>query len=276
MTAAGIDLITSNAEYGPGQLEINYAPADGVAAADQAFTFKNGLKELAQQYGYMASFMTKPYADQSASGGHFHHSLWRKSDGRNAFHDPGAQDGLSPLARQWIAGQIAHANALTALVSPTINCAKRYKLFSFAPMNATWGYEDRTAAIRIKGGRGEDTHVENRMPGAAGNPYLVAAGLLAAGIDGLQRGLEPPAPTEGIAYANEAAPNLPTTLDAALQALEEDTVLREYLGAEFVRLFLAVKRHEVNKAREAIAEYGTPEWGDIATEWEQRNLFEYL
>lgn len=274
--AAGIDLITSNAEYGPGQLEINYAPADGVAAADQAFTFKNGLKELAQQYGYMASFMTKPYADQSASGGHYHHSLWRKSDGSNAFHDTSAEDGLSTLARHWIAGQIAHADALSALVSPTINCPKRYKLFSFAPMNATWGYEDRTAAIRIKGGRGGDTHVENRMPGAAGNPYLVAAGFLAAGIDGVQRELEPPSPTEGIAYADDAAPVLPKTLDLALQALEEDRVLCDQLGSEFIQLFLAVKRHEIKKAREAISEYGSPEWGDIVTEWEQQNLFEYL
>ncbi|GAC1522701.1 MAG: glutamine synthetase family protein [Chloroflexota bacterium] len=276
MTAAGIDVITANAEYGPGQLEINFAPADGVAAADQAFTFKNGLKELAQQYGYMASFMTKPYANASASGCHYHHSVWRKSDGGNAFQDPDTPDGLSSLARHWIAGQLLHANALTALVSPTINCAKRYKLFSFAPMNATWGYEDRTAAIRVKGGRGEGTHVENRTPGAASNPYLVAAGLLAAGIDGVQRGLEPPPPTEAIAYMDEAAPRLPKTLDEALGALESDTVLQDYLGAEFIQLFLAVKRHEVNKAREAIPAYGTPEWGDIVSEWEQRNLFEYL
>jgi glutamine synthetase len=276
LTAAGIDIITSNAEYGPGQLEINFAPADGVASADQAFAFKNGFKELAQQYGYMASFMTKPYADGSASGGHYHQSLWRKSDGSNAFHDAGAPDGLSPLARHWIAGQLSHANALSALVSPTVNCAKRYKLFSFAPMNATWGYEDRTAAIRVKGGRGEDTRIENRTPGAAGNPYLVAAGLLAAGIDGVQRGLEPPEPTKAIAYADEAAPRLPQTLDHALQALAEDTALQEYLGSEFVQLFLAVKRHEVSKAREAIPEYGSPVWSNIVTEWEQQNLFEYL
>lgn len=276
MTAAGIDIITANAEYGPGQLEVNYAPADGVAAADQAFTFKNGLKELAQQYGYMASFMTKPYADQSASGCHYHHSLWSKSDGSNAFHDTRSADGLSTLARHWIAGQLAHAGALTALVSPTTNCAKRYKLYSFAPMNATWGYEDRTAAIRIKGGRNAQTHVENRTPGAAANPYLVAAGLLAAGIDGIQRGVEPPPPSKQISYSDESAPSLPRSLDEALQAFEADTQLHEYLGAEFVRLFLAVKRHEISKAQEAIPAYGTPEWANIVTDWERQNLFEYL
>jgi glutamine synthetase len=276
MTAAGIDIITANAEYGPGQLEINYAPADGVVAADQAFTFKNGLKEMAQQYGYMASFMTKPYADGSASGCHYHHSLWSTSDGSNAFSDPESRDGLSNLARHWIAGQLAHAPALTALVSPTVNCAKRYRLFSFAPMNATWGYEDRTTAIRIKGGRAGETHVENRTPGAASNPYLVAAALLAAGIDGVRHGLEPPPSTERIAYVDETAPLLPQTLDEALQALEEDTRLREYLGEEFIQLFLAVKRHEISQARAAIPEYGTPEWRDIVTDWERQSLFEYL
>ncbi|HEX6508928.1 MAG TPA: glutamine synthetase family protein [Chloroflexota bacterium] len=276
MTAAGVDIITENAEYGPGQLEINYAPATGVAAADKAFTFKNGLKEMAQQYGYMASFMTKPYADGSASGCHYHHSLLRVDGGENAFHDPDDPDGLSRLARHWIGGQIAHARGLTGLVSPTVNCAKRYRLYSFAPMNATWGFEDRTAAIRIKGLRGEDTHVENRTPGAASNPYLVAAAVLAAGIDGITRELEPPRPTEGIAYTNETAAPLPTTLDESLTALEEDTALQEYLGHEFMQLFLAVKRHEIAKAREAVEEYGTEEWPNTVTDWERQNLFEYL
>ena len=124
----GVDVITSNAEYGPGQMEINFAPASGVAAADQAFVFKNAVKELAQQAGYVASFMTKPYADQSASGCHYHHSLLRTDDGTNAFYDPEAADGLTEVARHWIGGQLAHAPALTAIAAPTINCAKRYKL----------------------------------------------------------------------------------------------------------------------------------------------------
>lgn len=276
MYGAGIDIITANAEYGPGQLEINFAPAVGVEAADQAFTFKNGLKELAQTYGYMASFMTKPYANQSASGCHYHHTLFDPKTGDNLFYEASSQDGLSSLARHWIGGQIAHARALTALVAPTVNCAKRYKLYSFAPMNATWGYEDRTAAIRIKGGRESATHVENRTPGAGSNPYLVAAGLLAAGIDGISKKIEPPDPTEGIAYADKQAAVLPQTLDESLRAFEEDAVLRDYLGAEFVQLFLAVKRHEVEKARAALPEYEASEWPDTVTDWERQNLFEYL
>jgi glutamine synthetase len=273
---AGIDIITSNAEYGPGQLEINYAPALGPAAADQAFTFKNGMKEMAQQAGYMASFMTKPWADQSASGAHYHHALLDRESGENRFTDESAPDGLSQLARYWIGGQIEHAGALCALGAPTINCAKRFKLYSFAPMNATWGYEDRTAAIRIKGTRGGSTHVENRIPCAASNPYLVAAGMLAAGIDGITRQIDPPAPTETIAYADEEAPKLPQTLQESLQALEEDATLREYLGEEFIQLFTAVKRHEIAKAQAAIPEFESADFPTIVTDWERENLFEYL
>src|SRR5215212_1165944 len=103
-----IDVITANAEYGPGQQEINFAPDWDIAAADAAFSFKQAVKEIARLHGYVASFMTKPYADQSASGCHFHHSLFRTSDDRNAFDDPGTADGLSDIARQFIAGQILH------------------------------------------------------------------------------------------------------------------------------------------------------------------------
>jgi glutamine synthetase len=271
-----VDIITSNAEYGPGQQEINFAPGWGIAAADAAFSFKQGVKEIARQHNYMASFMTKPYADQSASGCHFHHSLYRVSDGGNAFDDPRGQDGLSAVARQFIAGQIAHAPALTALYSPTVNCAKRYKLYSFAPTNATWGYENRTVGIRVKGERGENAHVENRMPGAASNPYLVLAGTIAAGIDGINRQMEPAPPVEGIAYGMEGVTDLPTSLGDALDALEGDAVLREALGEEFIKLFVAVKRHEIGKAREAIPYFDTPEFPARVDPWERDELFEFL
>jgi len=276
LNAAGIDIITSNAEYGPGQMEINFSPTEGHRAADRAFTFKNAVKEMAQQSGYLASFMTRPYADQSSNGGHFHHALIDHTSGQNAFYDASAADGLSDLARHWVGGQIAHAPAVAALVAPTVNCAKRFKLYSFAPMNATWGYEDRTAAIRIKGGREEATRVENRIPCAAANPYLVAAAVLAAGIDGLANRIEPPPPTQTIAYADESATKLPITLDQSLDALEQDTALQENFGNEFIKLFLAVKRFEVEKAREALPEYDSADWPNLVSDWERQNLFEYL
>jgi glutamine synthetase len=276
LSAVDVDIITANAEYGPGQQEINFAPGRGIAGADAAFSFKHGVKEIARQHGYTASFMTRPYGDQSSSGCHFHHALYRVADGGNAFDDPSAPDGLSTLARQFIAGQIAHAPALTALYAPTVNCAKRYRLYSFAPTNATWGLENRTVGIRIKGVRGSNTHVENRMPCAASNPYLVLAGTLAAGIDGIRRGLEPPAPVEGIAHGMDGVTDLPTTLGAALDALEGDAELRAALGEEFVKLFAAVKRHEIGKARAAIADFDAPTFRDSVGDWEREELFEFL
>jgi glutamine synthetase len=276
LLATGVDVITANAEYGPGQVEINFAPRPGLAAADQAFVFKNAVKEVAQQAGLLASFMTKPYADQSASGCHYHHSVLHRESGENAFSDPDGRDGLSELARHWIGGQMAHARALAAVVAPTVNCAKRYRLFSFAPMNVTWGHEDRTAALRVKGVRGPETHLENRMPGAGSNPYLVMAAIVAAGLDGIERRLEPPPPTTVVAYADETSPRLPATLEEALAAFEADEALAARLGEEFGTLFLAVKRHEIEKARSAVAEYGGPTWSDVVTDWEREHLLEYL
>jgi glutamine synthetase len=274
MVAVGVDIITANAEYGPGQMEINFSPAWGVAAADQAFTFKNGVKEIALQHGMIASFMTKPHIDQSANGCHCHQSLWQGD--KNAFVDDSSDDGLSDICRYFLAGQLAHAEAICALAAPTVNCAKRFKVYSFAPTNATWGIENRTTGLRVKATRKESTHVENRFGCAASNPYLLMAACLAAGIDGLKNRLAPPPPVTGVAYGRDGVVNLPGRLEDALNALEHDTAMRDALGSEFVKLFLAVKRHETNKAATAIAHYGTPAFDNCVDDWERQEYFEFL
>ncbi|MBZ0302097.1 MAG: glutamine synthetase family protein, partial [Anaerolineae bacterium] len=276
MPGVGVDIITSNAEYGPGQMEINFAPAHDISAADHAFRFKNGVKEIAQKNGYMASFMTKPYADQSASGCHYHHSLVDLKTGRNAFSNEDDPFSLNDVCRWWLGGQIAHAAAISALASPTINCYKRYKLWSFAPTNATWGSENRTVGVRVKGLKGEGAHLENRIPGAASNPYLVMAAILAAGIDGLRRQIEPPAPVEGIAYGLDGVENLPAGLPQALDALEADTALRGLLGEEFIKLYLAVKRHEIGKAAQNGADAASDGFPDRVDDFEVDEYFEFL
>jgi glutamine synthetase len=274
MEAVGVDIITADLEYAPGQIEINFAPAWGLDAADQAFTFKNGVKEIAQQSGRIASFMTKPDAINAASGCHFNQSLWQGD--RNAFVDPDREHGLSDVALHYLAGQLAHAPALLALLAPTINCWKRYKPDSFAPANITWGIDNRTTAIRAKVFRDERTYIENRLGSGASNPYLVMAAVLAAGIDGIKHKLEPPAPRWGLADRLEDVPQLPTRLDDALDALEQDTVIRDALGAEFIKLFVAIKRHEIAKARDAIANYDSAEFFDQVTDWERQEFFEFL
>jgi glutamine synthetase len=274
MNTVGVDIITSNAEYGPGQMEINFAPALDIEAADNAFTFKNGVKEIAQRNGYMASFMTKPYADQSANGCHFHHSLLDVKTGRNAF---ASRDGLlTDVCRWWLGGQIAHATALCAFAAPTINCGKRYKLYSFAPTNVTWGIENRTTGFRMKNLDGQSAHIENRLPCGGSNPYLVMASVLAAGLDGLKNKIEPPVETQGIAYGLTDVIDLPTRLEQSLDALEVDTTLRAALGEEFIKLFIAVKRHELGKAKAAIPDYDLPDFNNTVHEWERNEYFEFL
>jgi glutamine synthetase len=279
MPQVGVDIITANAEYGPGQMEINFAPAIGVAAADQAFTFKNGIKEIARRHGYLASFMTKPYADQSACGCHLHESLIEISSGRNAFAADDTTPGrLSEVGRWWVGGQLAHLPALTAFFAPTVNCGKRFKLWSFAPVNATWALENRSVAIRVKGLAGARLHLENRVPCGASNPYLVGAAAIAAGLDGIRNHIEPPPATDGLAYsaAGPTPTPIPTRLEGALDALEKDGALRELLGEELVRVFLAVKRHEVAKATDQALDYTAEDWTDRVDDFEVRELFEFL
>ena len=274
MIAVGVDVITANAESGRGQFEINFAPGIGIDAADHAFTFKTGVKEIAQRRGYMASFMTKPYADQLANGCHYHQSLIDVKRGRNAF--AGRSGTLTDVARWWLGGQMAHGRALTALAAPTVNCGKRYKVYSMAPTNIAWGVENRSAAFRIKDLDNDNVHIENRIPCGAANPYLVMAGVLAAGIDGLENKIEPTAEERGIAWDLRGVTCLPQRLEDALDAFEADGALRAALGEEFVKLFLAVKRHEVAKARAAIADYDSSAFGDSVSDWERAEFCEFL
>ncbi|HET8562264.1 MAG TPA: glutamine synthetase, partial [Candidatus Binatia bacterium] len=188
-----------------------------------------------------------------------------------------SRDGtLTDVCRWWLGGQIAHAPALCAFASPTVNCGKRYKLYSFAPTNATWGIENRTTGFRMKNLDGQAAHIENRLPCGASNPYLVMAGVLAAGLDGLKKNTEPPSETQGIAYGLAGVTDLPTRLEQSLDALEADATLRSALGEEFIKLFVAVKRHEIGKAKAAIADYDSPDFNNKVDEWERNEYFEFL
>lgn len=276
MKEAGIRIITQNSEHGPGQQEINLYHADGMLAADDAITFKTGIKEIAYLKDYMITFMTKPYINSSGSGAHFHVSLINNATGENAFYDANAQDGLSGLCRNFIGGLISHAKANTIFAAPTINCYKRYRINSFAPHSATWGLENRTVGIRIKGGRGMSTHIENRLGCGGSNPYLMAVSSLAAGLIGIKKQITPPEPIVGDAYVRTDIETLPNTLDKSLAAFKEDTELHELLGAEFVKLYAAVKEFEINKAKSSCDDYGTPEFHNRIDKWEMEEYMEFL
>jgi glutamine synthetase len=276
MEEAGVRIITQNSEHGPGQQELNLHYQDGISAADTAFLYKIGTKEIALQHGYIATWMTKPFIDSSASGSHFHISLIDKKTGKNAFNDPDDEYGLTSLAKNFLAGLLKHAKANTLFTAPTINCYKRYRINSFAPHSATWGMENRTVGIRLKGDRGESTHFENRLACGGTNPYLQALTTLAAGLEGIRSKPELPAPIQGIAYERDDIPTLPTSLEEAINEFEKDTSLHELLGPEFVKLALAVKKFEVQTAKAKFSDYGTPEFNNRVDPWEWDYYMELL
>jgi glutamine synthetase len=276
MTQMGIEITTCNTEWGPAQYEINYSPADGIAAADQSFTWKNGLKEIGAKHGLLITMMTKPWIDKSANGSHFHISLLDEKTGENVFYDPNSADGLSQLCRWFIGGQLAHACALAAFLAPTVNCSKRYQPNSYAPNTISWGHENRSVGIRVKAWRGKGTHIENRMACGSSNPYLVAAASLAAGLDGIRNQIEPPAPIATNAYKLTDLPKTPATLEESLAALRNDEALLDLLTREGMQTFIVDKEYEIAKAKAVISDYGTAEWHSRVDPWERREFMELI
>jgi glutamine synthetase len=272
LKAFGLRPRTLNQEWGPTQYELTFAAVEGLAVGDDNFTYKTYAKELAGRHGLLLSFMTKPFSAASGSSSHLHVSLY---DGdRNVFWDAGAGD-LTQEFRWAIGGLLEHAAALNAFLGPTVNCAKRYRKGTYAPASITWGYENRSVAVRVKAGRGDHTHIENRLGSGASNPYLAFSGMLVAMLDGMRRKVEPPEPLATSAYQLEDLDLLPATLEESLEAFERDALLREAFHPEFVKAFLALKRHEVQKARAAVPGYGSAEWHADVTDWE-RDQFLFL
>ncbi len=262
MREFGIDILTSNTEYAGSQWEITYAPKRGIAGPDAAYSFKNGVKELAHLEGYVATFMSKPFADSAGSGAHNHIGLLALGNGENAISDEDDAFGLSTVGRQFIAGQLRHARSTYALVAPTINCLKRRRTHTFSPTNVSWGPEDRSALVRVKGGSPETRHVENRAPTGLSNPYLASAGLLAAGLLGIADGLELEPPAQPPAEEDENKPKLPTSIEESLELLEADEKIVALLGSEFVEAYTVMRRHELAR------------FADHVTDWEREEYLE--
>jgi glutamine synthetase len=263
MREFGVDVITANCEYAGSQWEIPYAPRTGMAGPDQAFTFKNGIKELAFQEGLLATFMSKPFADGAGSGAHNHISLLHLESGENALSDDGGDWGLSLAGRQFIAGQLAHARSIYALLAPTVNCLKRRRTHTFSPTNVSWGLEDRSAFVRVKGGSAKSRHVENRAPTGLANPYLATAGLLAAGLLGIQDELELEPPATPPAEEDESKQPLPTSVEESLAALEADTQVVELLGEEFVQAYGVMRRYELQRFADHVTDWELQEYVEL-------------
>ncbi|MGQ4365026.1 glutamine synthetase family protein [Streptomyces sp. SAS_272] len=251
----GLGVTNGNHEFDGGQIEINLTHSDALDAADRAFRFKAAVKELARKEGKLATFMAKPFGDAGGSGFHLHLSC-DDADGNNAFDDPAGAHGLSATARHAVAGILAHAPALAALANPTVNSYKRFGPDTLAPWLIDWGLDNRSAMVRIPPERGGGARLELRLGDAGANPYLLVAGTIAAALLGVRAGEEPAAPLEGYGYDTARSALLPTSLPAALDALEADTALTELLGKDFTASFLAYKRNEAER------------FGRHVTDWE--------
>ncbi|MFC4248766.1 glutamine synthetase family protein [Natribaculum luteum] len=250
----GVPLESLQHEHGPGQLEVLFDYGDPLSQADRTFDFKRLVKQTARLSDRYATFMAKPFADESGSGYHLHVSGFEGEE--NAFADG---DTLSDMGQYFVGGLMEHAPALAAIGTPTLNGFKRYVPDGFVPCTASWGYDNRQTAVRIPSGI---VRVESRIGSADANPYLVIAATLAAGIDGVRNELEPGDPVEGNP-AGQRTP-LPRSPSQALAALEADTALRELLGEDVIQAYLASKRQELQSF-----------WSTV-TQWERDQYVETL
>lgn len=225
-------------EYGPGQLEVNLAHADALTAADDAFRLRYAIKELARRHGLLASFMAKPFADLSGSSSHVHLSLWQQGEPLFAPVD----GGESPLARQAVGGLLTHLPAVTLFGSPTVNSYKRFVPDAFAPVTATWGGDNRTAAVRSLLETPESSRIELRTGSADANPYWLVAAILAAVLSGLESKAAPAERGDG--DLSRRAEPLPATLADALAATRQDKVLADILGPDAVHDFALLAESE--------------------------------
>ncbi|NLX36086.1 MAG: type I glutamate--ammonia ligase [Chloroflexi bacterium] len=249
LQAFGIHVETGHHEVAQGQHEIDFKYGDALKAADSAVTFKYVLKAIARQHGLHATFMPKPIRGINGSGMHCHQSLAGIEGGATLFHDPKDPYGLSKLAKHFIAGQLKHARALSAVIAPLVNSYKRLVPGYEAPVYISWARINRSALIRIPRAMvPEATRCELRCPDPACNPYLAFAVMLKAGLDGIKNELPLPAASEENLYEDERArvglATLPGSLREALDALAEDTVIQEALGPHVYEKYVEAKTAE--------------------------------
>ncbi|XP_068177904.1 lengsin [Antennarius striatus] len=244
MYCMGADIDSIASASGPGQMEINLRPEFGIAAADSAFTFRTGIKEMARKHSYIASFFTD---DGLYNAGVLSHSL-RDANGRRSLFQNGEKvDELSEIGRKWLAGLLTHSAALSCLMSPGLGCRSHIAKTIKDPKRmlcATCGCNDNSSSFNIKSHGGRETHIDNKLGSAMANPYIVLAATVAAGLDGIRRNLN----VDGVlikAPSQQKEFAIPVKLDEALEALGEDHVMRSALGEPFVQYFIAMKKFEI-------------------------------
>ena len=257
LTEMGFEIEMSHHEVAPSQHEINFKYTDAVTTADRVVTQKYATKAIALKYGLHASFMAKPIAGINGSGMHTHGSL--SKNGKNAFYDPNAPDGISDTALCYIGGILKHAKAITRVANPTINSYKRLVPGYEAPCYISWSTTNRSALIRVPAARGNGTRAEFRSPDPMCNPYLTFACMLAAGLDGIKNKIMPPEATNTNIYHLSPKDRkrlkidmLPGSLAESHQYLLKDQVLCDALGNHIVENLTRIAEAETDAFRLAV------------------------
>jgi glutamine synthetase len=263
LESMGISVEFSHHEGGPGQNEIDLRYADALSMADNIMTFRSVIKEVALEQGVYATFMPKPFAGHPGSGMHTHLSLFEGD--RNAFHEAGAEYQLSKVARHFIAGLLKHAGEITAVTNQWVNSYKRLWGGGEAPSYVCWGHNNRSALIRVpmyKPGKGNSTRIEYRALDSACNPYLAYALILAAGLRGIDEGLDLPDGAEDDVWSLTDAERralgiapLPASLAEAITLMEESELVAETLGEGVFDFFLRNKRQEWAEYRQQVTPF---------------------
>lgn len=273
LDALGIEIERMHHEVAPGQHEINFRYGDAIRSADNVMSFKLALKNMASKLGLHVTFMPKPTFGVNGSGMHVHQSLTTLVDRGNAFFDPQGTYGLSSLAQSFIAGQLEHIRAMNAVMNPTVNSYKRLVVGYEAPVNAAWGQRNRSALIRVPRisplVAAKASRFELRCPDPSCNPYLAFAVMLAAGLDGLKRGLVAPDPVEENIWKltseqmeEKRIKTVASNLKEAIDELAQDEVIRSALGAETFGKFYELKSKEWESYRTSVSKWETDRYMD--------------
>jgi glutamine synthetase len=260
----GVPLESLHTETGPGVYEAAILFAEALEAGDRGVLFKEAAKEIAARFGIMPSFMAKWNAKYPGCSGHVHQSLMTGE--RNVFHDEhGPHHGMSATFRSYVAGQVHYLLEFALMFWPTINSYKRLVPGMWAPVKATWGIDNRTAAMRVLPGSSKGARVETRYPGADMNPYLGIAAVIAAGLAGIEQRLElTAAPVTGDNEGADEAVRAPRTLIESTRAFHGSRLARDWFGSDFVDHFAATRELEWRQ------------WLDAVTDWELRRYFEIV
>lgn len=252
-------------ETGPGVYEGAIRYDEILAAADKAVLFKNSVKEIAYRHGIIASFMAKWNADLPGCSGHVHQSLWNVDGTKNLFNSGNKSAPMSELMESYLAGVLECLPEIMPMFAPTINSYKRLRDGAWAPTTVSWGYENRTTAVRVINGSEKATRLEVRLPGADMNPYLTMAASLASGLYGIKNKLKLKMPaTTGNAYAQSDLQKLPASLAEATEKMKASEIAKELLGEKFVAHFCQTR------------EWECAEYSKAVTNWELRRYFEII